>query len=166
MVLLEYYKGVLILTTNRTDCLDAAFESRIDIVLTYRDLTSSARREIWSNFVRTLSPHDVQLSPEDLTRLSQWVLNGRQIKSAIKTARILASQDKTPLQMRHLEVVLQVRRKGTKLLTPGGNGQNDAEWILLNAYGMLRWCLSWLLPTLIFAMIWFAFAHIEGEKAR
>lgn len=162
-MLLEYYKGVLILTTNRTDCLDVAFESRIDIVLSYRDLTAGARREIWSNFVRTLPPDEVQLGPEDLTRLSRWELNGRQIKSAIKTARILASRDKAPLEMRHLEVVLQVRRKGAKLLTPGENGKQDVKMAPMNSYGMSRWCLSWLLPVLVFALMWLTFAHIGGS---
>lgn len=166
MVLLEYYKGVLVLTTNRTDSLDAAFESRIDIVLSYRDLTPTARKEIWSNFVKTLPPDDIQLTPEDLIRLSQWVLNGRQIKSAIKTARILASQDKSPLKMKHLVTVLHIRRRGSKLLNSDDNGKTSAEGNVLAVDGMLRWFLAWLLPVRILAAISAAFDHIQKRKAR
>ncbi|KAL2276035.1 hypothetical protein FJTKL_01429 [Diaporthe vaccinii] len=165
LVLLEYYKGVLVLTTNRTDSLDAAFESRIDIVLSYRDLTPSARRDIWSNFVKTLPPDDVQLSSEDLTRLSGWVLNGRQIKSAIKTARVLASQDKSPLKMKHLVTVLHIRRRGTKFLDSDDDGNNSAEGVSLTVDGILRWCLAWLLPVRILAAISVIFDRIQKRRA-
>lgn len=165
MVLLEYYKGVLVLTSNRTDSLDAAFESRIDIVLSYPDLTPNARKEIWSNFVKMLPPDDVQLTPEDLIRLSQWVLNGRQIKSAIKTARILASQDKSPLKMKHLVAVLNIRRRGYRLLKPDDNGKTGAEGNLFAVDGMLRWFLAWLLPVLILAAISAVFDRIQKRRA-
>ncbi|RYC56105.1 hypothetical protein CHU98_g10104 [Xylaria longipes] len=116
LVLLEYYQGVLILTTNRTEGLDPAFESRIDIILTYKDLTGDARREIWSRFVRRLPSSSVDLSEQDLDILAEWPLNGRQIKSAIKTAQILAMHESMPLRMHYLVIVMNIRRKGAELL--------------------------------------------------
>ncbi|KAI0532203.1 P-loop containing nucleoside triphosphate hydrolase protein [Xylaria digitata] len=119
LVLLEYYQGVLILTTNRTEGLDPAFESRIDIALTYKELTRDARREISSHFVQRLSSSDIDLSEQDLDSLAQWPLNGRQIKSAMKTARILAVHQGMPLRMLHLATVIDIRRKGAQLLRTG-----------------------------------------------
>ncbi|KAJ4326671.1 hypothetical protein N0V84_002896 [Fusarium piperis] len=117
---LEYYQGVLILTTNRTEDIDPAFESRIDIILTYDHLSQDARKQIWSNFISRLPPDTVDLDDADLDNLSGWDINGRQIKSAIKTARIMAANEGTPLGVRHLDVVLNIRRRGSKILGKQG----------------------------------------------
>ena len=127
LVLLEYYQGVLVLTTNRTENVDPAFESRIDIILTYDQLSQDARRRIWANFVSRLPPESVELSEEDLDHLARWLINGRQIKSAIKTARILALSQKARLGKRHLDVVLNIRRRGSKLLDTGYGGWDSSE---------------------------------------
>ncbi|KAF3765412.1 hypothetical protein M406DRAFT_233648, partial [Cryphonectria parasitica EP155] len=103
-------QGVLILMTNQTDHLDIAFGSCIDIVLSYQNLTSNARRDIWSSFIKTLPPDEIRITSKKLTMLSQWVFYGRHINSAIKTARILAAKDKEPLSMHHLNIVLHIRR--------------------------------------------------------
>ncbi|KAI8715738.1 AAA domain-containing protein [Fusarium sp. LHS14.1] len=113
---LEYYQGVLILTTNRTEEIDPAFESRIDIILTYDHLSQDARRQIWSNFINRLPPDSINLDDKDLESLSRWDINGRQIKSAIKTARIMAANEGVPLGVRHLDIVLNIRRRGSKVL--------------------------------------------------
>lgn len=117
---LEYFQGTLILTTNRTRGIDPAFESRIDIILSYDDLTQASRRQIWVNFINTLPPNSVDLSPSDLDSLSEWPMNGRQIKSAVKTARVIALKQKVPLGLSHLELVLNVRKRGSKLIDTEG----------------------------------------------
>ncbi|KAF5012012.1 hypothetical protein FDECE_1907 [Fusarium decemcellulare] len=113
---LEYYQGVLILTTNRTGEIDSAFESRIDIILTYDNLNQDSRRQVWSNFLGRLPSESVKINNTDLDHLSKWKVNGRQIKSAIKTARIMANSEGAPLGVRHLEVVLEIRKRGSKVL--------------------------------------------------
>jgi len=45
--LLEYHDGIIFLTTNRVECFDPAFKSRISMALHYEDLTSDARATIW-----------------------------------------------------------------------------------------------------------------------
>ncbi|KAI0836979.1 P-loop containing nucleoside triphosphate hydrolase protein [Hypoxylon sp. FL0890] len=117
LVLLEYYEGIMILTTNRIECIDAAFESRIDIILAYKDLTQDTRRRIWNNFIRRLPPEAVSLSPEAIEDLSRWSVNGRQIKSSIKTGWTLSTSKGEPLRKEHLDLVpLRIREKGSKLL--------------------------------------------------
>ncbi len=140
-MLLEYYEGVLILTTNRTEGLDPAFESRIDIVLRYKPLTRDARREIWSRFIRRLPSDNVDLGEQDIDSLAEWPLNGRQIKSAIKTARILATHGNMPLRMHHLDIVLKIRTRGAELLRTGEEQRKALEltasnyWILSQQFG-------------------------------
>ena len=52
---LEYYEGILFLTTNRISNIDPAFQSRIHVSMRYPDLTSTSRRSIWANFLAGLS---------------------------------------------------------------------------------------------------------------
>jgi SpoVK/Ycf46/Vps4 family AAA+-type ATPase len=49
---LEYYDGNMILTTNRVQTFDEAFQSRIMISIQYNELTTDSRRTIWSNFLK------------------------------------------------------------------------------------------------------------------
>ena len=48
---LEYYEGIMFLTTNRVSTLDQAFQSRIHISLDYPELSMESRRQIWINFL-------------------------------------------------------------------------------------------------------------------
>ncbi|PMD51470.1 uncharacterized protein K444DRAFT_707852 [Hyaloscypha bicolor E] len=47
---LEYFEGTIFLTTNRVECIDPAFESRIHLSLSYPELTRELRHKIWKNF--------------------------------------------------------------------------------------------------------------------
>ena len=53
---LEYYEGIMFLTTNRVQTFDAAFQSRIHISLEYHELDAKSRKTVWVNF---LDQHDV-----------------------------------------------------------------------------------------------------------
>lgn len=105
----------MILTTNRAASIDPAFESRIDVTLTFDALNKDARRQIWDGFLAEITP-PAQLSDEDLDRLADWELNGRQIKSAIKTASMFASSQGGPMTMKHLDVVIMLRNSTRALL--------------------------------------------------
>jgi DNA polymerase III delta prime subunit len=113
--LLEYYEGMMFLTTNRVSTIDPAFESRIDVSINYPDLTAELRLQIWSKFLfrseQTRSGLD--LSEEDLPALAKLNLNGRQIKSVIKTAQLLATSKGEKLTITHLNAVLKLHRVAT-----------------------------------------------------
>ncbi|KAJ7213578.1 P-loop containing nucleoside triphosphate hydrolase protein, partial [Mycena pura] len=67
---LEYYQGILILTTNLIADCDPAFESRIHLSIHYPDLGFNSRRQIWQTFAKVMeNPNDV--SAEDLDRLAK-----------------------------------------------------------------------------------------------
>ncbi|CAJ0548228.1 Ff.00g049820.m01.CDS01 [Fusarium sp. VM40] len=113
--LLEYYKGVMILTTNRFPAIDPAFESRIDITIVFKDLHPDSRAKIWQNF---LVREESSLANDNkaIAKLAKARLNGRQIKSAVKTALILAHSENVPLALDHLETVVTMRKKALRLL--------------------------------------------------
>lgn len=88
--LLEYHSGILFLTTNRVRTFDAAFESRVTIALRYEPLGATARAKIWKNLVERVSIDvSTKLAYEDLAK---YVLNGRQIKNAVRLAVALAKE--------------------------------------------------------------------------
>ena len=109
--LLEYYQGVMFLTTNRVEQFDPAFESRIHLTVNYPNLDASSRRLIWRAFVVSEGAEAKgALTEGDLDESAQHDLNGRQIKNVVKTARLLAASDARRLSMRHLLTVLRVRQ--------------------------------------------------------
>lgn len=106
---MEYFHGVMVLTTNRVETMDLAFDSRVDIRLHYPPLPASSRRQIWSNFLCRL-PGGKAIDEEELSRLAELDLNGRQIKSAVKTAQLLASGTGDEISLGHVATVLRITR--------------------------------------------------------
>lgn len=107
---LEYYEGILFMTTNRCDNIDPAFDSRIHVSLRYPDLSNESRRQIWMNFLAS-SAHANGLTDEDLDELSTIELNGRQIKNVLKTAQLLALRRNKTLDRKFVETVLAIQRR-------------------------------------------------------
>lgn len=108
--LLEYYEGIMFLTTNRITAFDDAFQTRIHLALRYDSLDKTARRMVWSNFLERILPAKVALDMEkDVDQLAELEMNGRMIKNVIKTASSLASRKKEGLGMRHLLQVLKIQ---------------------------------------------------------
>ncbi|KAF2729184.1 hypothetical protein EJ04DRAFT_568860 [Polyplosphaeria fusca] len=100
---LEYYGGVLILTTNRIGEFDEAFRSRIHVSLYYPPLDEEANRGIWEmNLKRVQEADKVVVDEEEIREFyeGRWSeteerkgfrWNGRQIKNAFQTAIALAN---------------------------------------------------------------------------
>ncbi|OTB02077.1 hypothetical protein M426DRAFT_265179 [Hypoxylon sp. CI-4A] len=49
--MIEYFQGVLSLTTKRKSDFDEAFKSRIHVTIPYPDLTENARSGIWKQLL-------------------------------------------------------------------------------------------------------------------
>ncbi|KAI7761254.1 hypothetical protein LZL87_002069 [Fusarium oxysporum] len=113
--LLEYYKGLMILTTNRYPAIDPAFESRIDLSFVFQDLEPASRAKIWYNFL-VWENKALAEDSNAIAKLASMPLNGRHIKSAVKTARILAASENLLLAVDHLQSVVFMRMKALKLL--------------------------------------------------
>ncbi|KAL1625429.1 hypothetical protein SLS54_003521 [Diplodia seriata] len=89
---MEYYKGILFLTTNRVGTFDEAFISRINITIYYRSFSHKQRTEVWETFFNKLEREReetmrihlqtrdyIEESPE--LRQLQW--NGREIRNGM-----------------------------------------------------------------------------------
>ncbi|KAF4922405.1 ATPase family AAA domain-containing protein 3, partial [Colletotrichum viniferum] len=108
---LEYYDGILILTSNRVGTFDEAFKSRIQLNLRYKNLNEQQRLQIWTNFIdRIETLQDVGINSEEirqhLPELATANLNGRQIRNVISTARQLAVYRKMRLGYEHIACVI------------------------------------------------------------
>ncbi|KAJ5129742.1 uncharacterized protein N7515_005781 [Penicillium bovifimosum] len=110
---IEYFEGILILTTNRVDRFDEAFKSRIQLALHYPPLGEEQRRIIWRTFIQRQngSSTDISNLVGSLDVLQREKLNGRQIRNAITTARQYAKWKKEVLRYDHLKDVIEVAAK-------------------------------------------------------
>jgi SpoVK/Ycf46/Vps4 family AAA+-type ATPase len=94
---LEYFRGIIFLTTNLYETIDTAFRSRVNIHLLFNPLPPASRLLLWQKFIERLPPSEVEggearrtidgLVEEDFKELAKWELNGREIKNAIKTVK-------------------------------------------------------------------------------
>lgn len=105
---MEYFEGVLFLTTNRINVFDPAFKSRMHLALHYPTLDSEDRHSIWRNF---LAGPGVDASPEllkdqGLNSIVDTKLNGRQIKNIVHIANSLAVSQGTQVTYQHLQLAL------------------------------------------------------------
>ncbi|KAK6064328.1 AAA ATPase family protein [Seiridium cupressi] len=113
--ILEYYKGILFMTSNRADAVDTAFQSRIHLTLRYPDLDSAAKKQIWTQFVKNSTlEHD--LIDADFEELSHLDLNGRQIKNMVKISMLLGKREKGVLNRRIINTVLHCTEADATLI--------------------------------------------------
>jgi hypothetical protein len=84
--LLDYYHGILFLTTNRPEVLDRAVLSRVMLRLDYPDLDAAARAVIWRTM---LGAAGLTLTDGTVEELAEAGTNGRQIRNLTRLAKIL-----------------------------------------------------------------------------
>ncbi|ESZ91573.1 ATPase [Sclerotinia borealis F-4128] len=96
---MEYFSGLLFLTTNRVGHIDEAFMSRVHVVIEYPPLDDASRRAIWEGFFNKMrvdtggSIRVVQSAKEYVMQDAKNLkikLNGREIRNALQTAIALA----------------------------------------------------------------------------
>ncbi len=63
---MEYFQGILFLTTNRVGHFDEAFKSRIHVAIGYEPLDDGAREKIWDNLFHKLKEDHKNGGPEIL----------------------------------------------------------------------------------------------------
>mmetsp|Transcript_15847 Transcript_15847/g.42635 ORF Transcript_15847/g.42635 Transcript_15847/m.42635 type:complete len:746 (-) Transcript_15847:1043-3280(-) len=103
--LVEYYRGVLFLTSNRVQSIDPAFQSRVQCALQYEALGPEARAKVWANLLRGSGADPARM---DVRGLAAHALNGRQIKNALQLAIALSRRDETPLAQHHLDQTVSI----------------------------------------------------------
>ncbi|CAI7662050.1 unnamed protein product [Penicillium bialowiezense] len=141
---LEYYDGLLFLTTNRVGVFDEAFKSRIHMALYYPPLDFKPTLEIWQRHIRQAQKAGFEASTEDLTGYATtiWhtqkasptgeVWNGRQIRNAFQSAAALAvskSKPDEPIRLTHedFQRVYDVSYDFSDYLWQTRKGQTDSD---------------------------------------
>lgn len=128
---LEYYDGILVLTSNRVGTFDEAFKSRIQLALHYEELNLKQRHQIWENFTRHLDDMNDNIDAADVTahiaELARNEMNGRQIRNAVTTARQLALFQGKKMNYDHLKHVIKVSAKFDRYLFQLNAEVSDAE---------------------------------------
>jgi SpoVK/Ycf46/Vps4 family AAA+-type ATPase len=110
---LEYYPGILILTTNRVGAFDEAVVSRIQLFLYYPPLDEEKTMKVWHvhiNRVRVSGIINIdyedeamimEFAQEEWAEGRRW--NGRQIRNFFQTAISLASYNATKAHQKSIE---------------------------------------------------------------
>ena len=78
---LEYYQGIMFLTTNRVQDFDEAIKSRIHLTLKYDALGVNTRKAIWKSLLemaKTIKGEAIY-GPGQLHKLANKPLNGREV---------------------------------------------------------------------------------------
>ncbi|OIW30130.1 AAA family ATPase [Coniochaeta ligniaria NRRL 30616] len=123
---LEYYSGILFMTTNRVATFDDAFKSRIHVPLKYGQLPASSRVKVWKNFLAKLEVEGgIDIDEEGYRKLAEGKLNGRQIKNVVRTAKSLASYKKRKLDQEQLQQVMDIQMAFEEELDGVGDGDID-----------------------------------------
>lgn len=128
---LEYFSGIIFLTTNLLSNIDYAFLSRCHIHLRYQSLSIQSRSMLWRKFLARLqntpsqsTQHGRQLSgqsdnsetgsvtvnlPVDgFDLLAAWNLNGREIKNVVKTAHLWCCHNNFEMTLESIEAAISV----------------------------------------------------------
>lgn len=106
---LEYYEGIMFLTTNRIGSFDTAFKSRIHLAIKYPPLSHASRRDLWKTFIFRAAPEsDLDwVNMGSLERLANKEVNGRQIKNIVRTAHALAVSQNESMKFAHINLALR-----------------------------------------------------------
>lgn len=129
---LEYFNGILFLTTNRVGTFDQAFQSRIHITLGLPILDQPRRNEVWTIFLEELAKSQ-QLAPVQIRELqsqatavwSRDSLNGRQIRNSVRTALLVAEKKGEVVGRKHFETVLRIGREFEDYMNVLRKGEAD-----------------------------------------
>ncbi|KAG7053120.1 AAA family ATPase [Colletotrichum scovillei] len=101
---LEYYAGILFLTSNRVGAIDPAFKSRIQMSLSYNDLDLPVTLKIYEKFIKrakeeqhSTGTQNFKIKEKEIMSFAEkhynrlelegrYTWNGRQIRNAFQTA--------------------------------------------------------------------------------
>ncbi|KAF6835424.1 AAA family ATPase [Colletotrichum plurivorum] len=112
--LVEYYNGILFLTTNRFEDFDNAFYNRIHVAIRYHTLQSPERTNIWrQHLYRAVGgtadggAAGLWWTEEACQLLGQIETNGRDIRNYTRTAYGYAQGLGEDLSIRHIVTVIR-----------------------------------------------------------
>ncbi|KAL1880103.1 hypothetical protein Daus18300_001466 [Diaporthe australafricana] len=97
---MEYFEGILFLTTNRFEVIDSAFKSRIHLAISYPPLSSSFRKQLWRNLITKACNDSLPrwATERFLKKVAHSEVNGREINNIVRMAHGLARAGKRDMR--------------------------------------------------------------------
>jgi SpoVK/Ycf46/Vps4 family AAA+-type ATPase len=89
---IEYFEGILFLTTNQIHFIDQAFESRVTVGIRFPTMDKEQRIDVWQKLLeptKKLWGNDALVGKEKLSGWAHHELNGRHIHNVISSALLL-----------------------------------------------------------------------------
>lgn len=139
---MEYYKGILFLTTNRVGTFDEAFLSRINLTIYYPPFSAKDREAVWESFFSKLERERddkmrIQQSTRDYVAEATEILdlkwNGREIRNAFQTAVALAEVEgdtdqrgRILIKKEHIRATVDMARAFKKYMKDLNRKDDDA----------------------------------------
>ena len=102
--LLEEYRGIAILATNKKQNVDAAFTRRIRYIIDFPRPDAAQRQRIWQQTIGELCGEETgqRLVPAIAALAEGIEISGAQIKNAVLASIFIARRSREPLAMPHL----------------------------------------------------------------
>ncbi|PSS00675.1 hypothetical protein BD289DRAFT_450244 [Coniella lustricola] len=123
---LEYYEGIIMMTTNRIKAIDVAVVSRIHLAVRYTDLDAEQMRNIFKYYLNQLRPHLIHDQADTMRFVDQfghmYALNGRQIRNVVQAAQAYASfsLDNDELGVEAKNMMLVAQQQAQRYAMAGG----------------------------------------------
>jgi len=116
---LEYYTGVMFLTTTRSKALDISVQSRVHLSVRYQDLSKEDCRVVFGRFM-----DKTDASADQKMDIMRWFrreaapanLDGRQIKNLVTSAQSIARSRDTTLNLNSILSVYRMTEEFQKQL--------------------------------------------------
>ncbi|KAK0713529.1 hypothetical protein B0T26DRAFT_753626 [Lasiosphaeria miniovina] len=138
---LEYYSGILFLTTNIVGVIDEAFKSRIHVALRYPTIDLPSTEKIWNSLLNRLAKDNetsavkIQFDRSTLLKFardhyrkheaSDTTWNGRQVRNAFQTAIALGEFERlSRIKDEGLTLDEALRLRVSAATAGGGGGHN------------------------------------------
>jgi SpoVK/Ycf46/Vps4 family AAA+-type ATPase len=111
---LEYYQGILILTTNRIKQIDIAVLSRVNLGIKYEPLDHFDKAAMFEDFLmRVENKSDIERREKIIewfkkdSDAKEWFkpLNGRQVRNVLFSAACLGSAEGDKLTLNHIKTM-------------------------------------------------------------
>jgi SpoVK/Ycf46/Vps4 family AAA+-type ATPase len=112
---LESYAGIIVVTTNAPDRIDAAFQRRMDVVIDFALPDAGERLAIWQLHL----PPDHEVGLDQLHTVAQrCVLSGGQIRNVALHASLLALEGHARVGGAHLEAAIEREYRKLGAMSP------------------------------------------------
>jgi hypothetical protein len=143
---LEYFKGVLIMTTNRVKSIDLAIQSRINLAVMYPELEGDRGKKVWQGYVAQLRDgansteaaiQDIRDWIENKDEMGSDGLNGRQIRNIFTLAQTLAQKDDGKIKLEHIKNIWRSTVKFRKQLQEYSVAKQD-KYAVSKEEGLMR----------------------------